>query len=172
AKRRVDKISDNNTTATMEIDLEKEFSDLKISRYDYDEFYDFRKIGESRFGMTVYKSKWRKRNIAVTHKSVKIDIIQNDSTKIDTIQDNKTKITIQKYKAFQEFITEVCQNLFNWYRIFDFDPECLNEEELKIKKAFLNKNKTEILDPIKREHHYTSKVINTRMISEALKKQS
>ncbi|RIB07981.1 kinase-like domain-containing protein [Gigaspora rosea] len=61
---------------------------------------------------------------------------------------------------------KVCQKLFNWYHIFDF--ECLNEEEVKIKKAFLNDNKTEILGPINREHNiYTSKVIKTQMISDA-----
>ncbi|CAG8719429.1 6371_t:CDS:1 [Dentiscutata erythropus] len=91
----------------IEMEFKNKFSDLKISLYDYDEFYDFREIGKSRFGMTMYKSKWRKRNIEVTHKSVKIDIIQNDSTKIDTIQDDKAKITIQNNKASQEFINEV-----------------------------------------------------------------
>ncbi|CAG8785483.1 17229_t:CDS:2, partial [Dentiscutata erythropus] len=119
--------------------IEKEFSDLKISRYDYDEFSDFRKIRESRFGMTVYKSKWKKRNFVVVHKSV-------------------------------------CQKLFRWYHIFDlsdFDPKCLNEEEQKIMKAFMNDNKTEILDSINREHKiYTSKVIETQMISNALSMQS
>ncbi|RIB30083.1 kinase-like domain-containing protein [Gigaspora rosea] len=30
---------------------------------------------------------------------------------------------------------KICQILFNWYRIFDFDLECLNEEELQMRKA-------------------------------------
>ncbi|CAG8470474.1 3516_t:CDS:1 [Gigaspora margarita] len=90
----------------MEEQIEDEIS-KKICRYEYDEFYDFREIGKSRFGMMVYKSKWKKRNFAVTHKNVTIDTIQNDSAKIDTIQDDKTKITIQNNKTFQEFTTEV-----------------------------------------------------------------
>ncbi|KAF0553839.1 calmodulin-dependent protein kinase [Gigaspora margarita] len=92
----------------MEEQIEDEIS-KKICRYEYDEFYDFREIGKSRFGMTVYKSKWKKRNFAVTHKNVTIDTIQNDSAKIDTIQDDKTKITIQNNKTFQEFTTEIRQ---------------------------------------------------------------
>ncbi|CAG8526114.1 9909_t:CDS:1 [Gigaspora rosea] len=89
--------------------IEDEISKLKQKNcfYDYDEFYDFRKIGESKFGMTVYKSKWRKRNFGVVHKSVKIVTIQNNKTKIDNIQEDKTKITIQNNKTFQELITEV-----------------------------------------------------------------
>ncbi|RIB18813.1 kinase-like domain-containing protein [Gigaspora rosea] len=68
-------------------------------------------------------------------------------------------------------VGEICQNLFNWYHIFDFDQECLKDEELEIRKAFWKANKTVILYPIDRDHRliYTSKVINTKMISKALK---
>ncbi|CAG8449841.1 8907_t:CDS:2 [Racocetra fulgida] len=107
--------------------IDNEIYKLKTKNcfYEYDEFCDFRKIGESRFGMIVYKSKWRKRNFAVVHKSVEIDIIRNNKTEIDTIQGDKIKNTMQNIRAFQELITEIQQlqkvgfhdNIINFYGI-------------------------------------------------------
>ncbi|CAG8801874.1 872_t:CDS:1, partial [Racocetra fulgida] len=61
-------------------EIEEEILNLKIHFYNYDEFDGLEKIGDNEFGLTMYKSKWEKRNLVVFFKSVEVDTIQNDKT--------------------------------------------------------------------------------------------
>lgn len=69
-----------NKKTRIEEKIEERISALKIPLHNYDLFYDFKEIGKSRFGIPVYKSKWKKRNFAVVHKSLNIDTIMDDIT--------------------------------------------------------------------------------------------
>ncbi|KAF0539413.1 kinase-like protein [Gigaspora margarita] len=87
-----------NKKTRIEEKIEERISALKIPLHNYDLFYDFKEIGKSRFGIPVYKSKWKKRNFAVVHKSLKIDTIMDDMTFRRLITENSMNILVHEGK--------------------------------------------------------------------------
>ncbi|KAF0539417.1 kinase-like protein [Gigaspora margarita] len=87
-----------NKKTRIEEKIEERISALKIPLHNYDLFYDFKEIGKSRFGIPVYKSKWKKRNFAVVHKSLNIDTIMDDITLKRLITENSMNILVHEGK--------------------------------------------------------------------------